>query len=246
MNSSKDLQKENEVKKHAVLILACALVMAVPGMATSDLDPTSASAVQQPTAVVLKFAVQSQSMPGTAALSLQACPQDNHDTESNAGASASAADAVNNNPTIDPKLLDAISSALQRDFSKKKMSVWVDPEPDAIPVGAQIISGCIFQAQKGNVGKRMVGFGWGASQIGAHVVVLSKTSTGFAPVDSFDVQVKARNILPPIGVVGLAINAAKAPSQTLSADANKLAGQIVKKLNEHTKQQAVNGNSSHA
>jgi hypothetical protein len=246
MNSSKDLQKENEVKKHAVLILACALVMAVPGMATSDLDPTSASAVQQPTAVVLKFAVQSQSMPGTVALSLRACPQDNHDTESNTGASASAADAVNNNPTIDPKLLDAISSALQRDFSKKKMSVWVDPEPDAIPVGAQIISGCIFQAQKGNVGKRMVGFGWGASQIGAHVVVLSKTSTGFAPVDSFDVQVKARNILPPIGVVGLAINAAKAPSQTLSADANKLAGQIVKKLNEHTKQQAVNGNSSHA
>jgi Domain of unknown function (DUF4410) len=230
------------MKKHVVLILACALVMAVPGMATSDQDPTSASAAQQPTAVVLKFAVQSQSMPGTAALSLQACPQDNHDTESDAGASASAADAVKNNPTIDPKLLDALSSALQRDFSKKSVSVSVDPEPDKIPVGAQIISGCIFQAQKGNVGKRMVGFGWGASQIGAHVVVLSKTKVGFAPVDSFDVQVKARNILPPIGVVGLAINAAKAPSQTLSADANKLAGEIVKKLNEHTRQQAVNGN----
>jgi hypothetical protein len=186
------------MKKHVVLILACALVMAVPSMATSDQAPTSASAVQQPTAVVLKFMVQSQSMPDTAALSLQACPQDNHDMESNAGASASAADDVKNNPTIDPKLLDALSSTLQRDLSNKKMAVWVDPEPDTIPVGAQIISGCIFQAEKGNVGKRMVGFGWGASQIGAHVVVLSKTNAGFAPVDSFDVQVKARNILPPL------------------------------------------------
>lgn len=71
-------------------------------------------------------------------------------------------------------------------------------------------------------------------QIGAHVVVLSKTKAGFAPVNSFDVQVKASNTLPPIGVVGLALHAAKAPSQTLSADANKLAGQIVKKLNEET------------
>ena len=214
------------------LIFAFALLMTVPYMAAGAQSPTSASADQQPTAVVLKFAVQSQSMPGTAALSLQACPQDNQGAESNAGASASAADAAKNNPTIDPKLLDAISDALQQDFSKKKISVMVDPDPDTVPVGAQIISGCIFQAEKGSLGKRMVGFGWGASRIGAHVVVLSKTETGFAPVDSFDVQVKARNILPPIGAVGLAVHAAKAPTQTLSADAKELAGQIVKKLNE--------------
>ena len=223
------------MKKHVArpgLILAFALLMTVPYMVASAQSPTSASAVQQPTAVVLKFAVQSQSMPGTATLSLQACARDNHDTESNASASASAADAAKNNPTIDPQLLDAISDALQRDFSEKKISVMVDPDPDSIPVGAQIISGCIFQAQKGSVEKRIVGFGWGASRIGAHVVVLSKTETGFAPVDSFDVQVKARNILPPIGAVGLAVHAAKAPRQTLSADAEKLAGQIVKKLNE--------------
>lgn len=223
------------MKKHVarpVLILACALLLTVSYMTASDQALTSASVVQQPTAVVLKFAVQSQSMPNTAALSLQACPQDDHDMESNASASASAADAAKNNPTIDPKLLDAISGALQEDFSKKKMSVTVDPDPDTIPVGAQIISGCIFQAQKGSLGKRMVGFGWGASRIGAHVVVLAKTETGFAPVDSFDVQVKARNILPPIGAVGLAVHAAKAPTQTLSADAKELAGQIVKKLNE--------------
>ena len=214
-----------------VLVLACALLMTVPYMAASGQSPTSASALQQPRAVVLKFAVQSQSMPGTAALSLQACP-DNHNKESNAGASASAADATKNNPTIDPKLLDAISGALQRDLSKKKISVMVDSDPDTVPVGAQIISGCILQAQKGSVGKRMVGFGWGASRIGAHVIVLSKTETGFAPVDSFDAHVEGRNILPPIGPVGLAVHAAKAPTQTLSRDAEELAGQIVKKLNE--------------
>ena len=214
------------------LILAFALLMAVPYMGAGAQPPTSASAVQQATVVVLKFAVQSQSMPGTAALSLQACPQDNQGAESNVGASASAADAAKNNPTIDPQLLDAMSDALQRDFSEKKVSVMVDPDPDSIPVGAQIISGCIFQAEKGSVEKRIVGFGWGASRIGAHVVVLSKTETGFALMNSFDVQAKARNILPPIGAVGLAVHAAKAPRQTLSADAEKLAGQIVKKLTE--------------
>jgi hypothetical protein len=59
MNSSKVLRKENEMKKHVVLILASALLMAVPCMATSDQAATSASAVQQPTAVAFKFAVQS-------------------------------------------------------------------------------------------------------------------------------------------------------------------------------------------
>ena len=212
--------------------LILALLMTVPYTVASAQSPTSASADEQPTEVVLKFAVQSQPMSGTAALSLQACPQDNQAAESNGGTSVSAADAAKNNPTIDPKLLDAISASLQREFSKKKISVVVDPDPDTIPVGAQIISGCIFQAQKGSVGKRIVGFGWGASQIAAHVVVLSKTETGFVPMDSFDVQAKARNIVPPIGAVGLAVHAAKAPRQTLSADAEKLAGQIVKKLNE--------------
>ena len=214
-----------------VLVLACALLMTVSYVAASGQSPTSASALQQPRTVVLKFAVQSQSMPGTAALSLQACP-DNHDLESNSSASASAADAAKNNPTIDPKLLDAISGSLQRNLAKKKISVMVDPAPDTVPVGAQIISGCILQAQEGSVGKRMVGLGWGASRIGAHVIVLSKTETAVAPVDSFDVQVEARNILPPIGPVGLAVHAAKAPTQTLSRDAEELAAQIVKKLNE--------------
>jgi len=76
----------------------------------------------------------------------------------------------------------------------------------------------------------MVGMNLGASRIGAHVVVLSKTEAGFNPVDSFDIQVKGADPLPPIGPIGLAIHAAKEPAQTLSADGKKLADQISKKL----------------
>jgi hypothetical protein len=47
----------------------------------------------------------------------------------------------------------------------------------------------------------MIGFGLGASRLGAHVVLLSKTETGFVPLDSFDVEVKGRAILPPAGPV---------------------------------------------
>ena len=114
----KDFQMENEVKKHVirpVLILACALLMVVPYMEASDQAPTSASSVQQPIAAVLKFAVHSQSIPATGALSLQACPQD-QGTDSNAGASPFVANSVKNNPTIDPNLLDAISRSLRRDL----------------------------------------------------------------------------------------------------------------------------------
>ncbi len=221
------------MKKHvarSVLIVTCALLMTVPFIAASENVGVSASAIQQPTAVVLKFAVQSQVMPGIPALSLQACPQDN--PEWNADAAVSVADSAKDKPTIDPKLLDAISGALQRDLLNKKRSVMVDPHPDSVPLGAHIITGCIFQADKGSVGKRLIGFGLGASRIGAHVIVLSKGENGFAPVDSFDVQVQARNILPPVGAIGLAAHAAKAPAQTLSADADKLAAEIVKQLSE--------------
>jgi hypothetical protein len=70
----------------------------------------------------------------------------------------------------------------------------------------------------------------GASRIEAHVIVLSKTKAGFTTVDSFDIQVKGGDPLPPLGPVGLAIHAAREPGQTLSADAKKLADQLLKKL----------------
>ena len=79
--------------------------------------------------------------------------------------------------------------------------------------------------------------GWGASQLTAHVVILSKTSTDFAPVDSFDLQVKGRAILPPLGPVGVGVHAVRERRETLSADGRKLANQTVKKLDSDMKRQ---------
>ncbi len=215
------------------LILACALLTTAAYMTAADqsANPPSGSSVQQQTAVVFSFGVQGQSMTDTPALSSQAC------SEYNSGATSSAA-AAPQNPTVDPKILNAISAELQKILSEKN-SVMVDPDPNTIPVGALIISGCISKAQKGNKAERMVGFGLGASKLGAHVVLLSKTTAGFAPLDSFDLEVKGRAILPPAGPAGVGINAAKETRETLSADAKKLAGQIVKKLNSDMQQQAA-------
>jgi hypothetical protein len=135
--------------------------------------------------------------------------------------------------SLDPQLLDLISGELEKGLGKK-MSVLVDPNPNAIPLGSVIISGCILQADKGNAAGRMMGMGAGASRLSAHIVLLSKTETGFAPVDSFDLDVKGRSFMPPTPAT-LAVNAATAKSKTLSADAKKLAGKIVKKVVSETK-----------
>ena len=70
----------------------------------------------------------------------------------------------------------------------------------------------------------------GTSYLGAHVRLLSETRAGLVPLDEFDVQTKGGKVLPPIGLVGLAAHAASEPRETLSADAKKLAAQIVKRV----------------
>lgn len=220
------------------LILACALLTTAAYMPAADQPANSspASASQQQTAVVFRFGVQGESMTDTPALASQAC------SEYNSGAISSAA-AAPNNFIVEPNILDAISADLQKGLSKK-MSVMVDPDPKTIPAGSVIVSGCIFKAQKGNKAERMVGFGLGASKLGAHVVLLSKTETGFASVDSFDLEVKGRAILPPAGPAGVGIHAAKELRETLSVDAKKLADRIVKRMNSDMKQQLVVANAS--
>ena len=84
--------------------------------------------------------------------------------------------------------------------------------------------------------KRMVGMGRGASRLGAHIVLLSKTQTGFAPLDSFDLEVKGRNLTPPLPMA-IAIHAVREKKFTLSADGKKLADQIVKRLSSDMKEQ---------
>ena len=75
----------------------------------------------------------------------------------------------------------------------------------------------------------------GASYLGVHVVALSRTKDGWDPVDTFDMQVKGGDLLPPLGPAGLAVHAARDRRQTLSADARKLADQILKELSQDTK-----------
>jgi hypothetical protein len=75
----------------------------------------------------------------------------------------------------------------------------------------------------------------GASHLDVHVVALSKTKDGWSPVDNFDIQVKGADVLPPLGPVGMAVHAARDTQQGLSADAKKVADQILKKLSQNTK-----------
>jgi len=226
-------------------MLTTMLMAGVASIALPDYSHSEAAARQeiggqapkQRTAAVFRFMVQSESMTNTSGLSSQACPQDNSGANSPGTNAASAvATSAPNNVALDANILDAISDEIQKRLSKK-MSVMVDPDPDSIPVGSLIISGCIFKADKGSAAGRMIGMNVGASRLAAHVNVLSKAETGFTPVDSFDVQVKGGSVLPPLGPIGFAAHAAMQPRQTLSADARKLADQVVKKLDSNTKRE---------
>ena len=180
-------------------------------------------------AAVLRFAVESEPATYTSsALSAQACPQ------TSAAAASQTSATPSKSETVDPKVLDAISDELLKKLSKK-MSVIANPDQSAIPVGALVISGCITRANGGNAATRLIGMNVGASHLNAHVVALSKTKDGWSPVDSFDVQVKGGDVLPPLGPVGMAVHAARDTQQSLSSDGKKVADQILKKLSQNTK-----------
>jgi hypothetical protein len=59
------------------------------------------------------------------------------------------------------------------------------------------------------------GFDLFGGRSGLHVVVLSRTKDGWDPKDTFDIQVKGGDILPPLGPIGLAAHAARDTRQTL-------------------------------
>ncbi len=189
------------------------------GAATDRLANPSGSPFQKTTVVVSRFEPESGSNADPLALSSQACAE-----YSSANSSASAApngDAPPSSFTVEPKMQDAISNELQTKLSKKT-SVMVDPDPNSIPVGSVIVSGCIFQADKGRATRRMVGQDVGESRLGAHIVFLSKVKTGVTPLDSFDLQVKG--------------TWAEHPGESLRADGKKLADQTAKKPNSYLKQ----------
>jgi hypothetical protein len=183
---------------------------------------------QPQTAVVLRFAVESQPMTDTSVLSAQACPQ------TSAAAESPTTDTSSKSVTVDPRILDTISGEMETRL-RKKMFVMLNPDPTAIPVGALVISGCITNANGGNAASRLIGMNVGASHLGVHVVALSRTKDGWNPIDTFDIQVKGGDVLPPLGPAMLAMHAAKDTHQTLSADAKKLADHILKKLSQDMK-----------
>lgn len=197
-----------------------------PAMQSSPSPQTAHPTPEQKTAVVLRFAVQSQSVIDRSALSVRACP-------------APIEAATPQKPlTVDPKILDAISAEMQKKLSQK-MTVLVDPAPTEIPVGAMVLTGCITRANAGNGAERLIGMGLGASHLDVHIVALTRTRKGWDPYDTFDIQVKGGSMLPPLGPVGLAVHAARDTQQTLSADARKLADKILKQLKKDTKAGAV-------
>jgi hypothetical protein len=182
---------------------------------------------------IFTFGVLSQSPVDETKLSAKAC----QDASRVAAVQANQASTRTAKPAaplnVDPKILASITDELHKKLSKK-MSVTVDAEPIGISIGSLVITGCITRINAGSGVERMAGMNLGASRVGAHVLVLSKTRTGFNPIDGFDIQVKGGDPLPPIGPIGLAIHAAREPGQTLSADGKKLADQILKKLGKDT------------
>jgi hypothetical protein len=180
----------------------------------------------QPNAVVMRFAIQSQTFADPKSPSTQGCPEMSTD--------APPATAPLH---VDPKVLDAITEELQKKLSKK-MSVMLQPDPNTIPVGSLVISGCLTRADAGNAAERLVGMNLGTSYLAAHVRLLSKTRSGLVLLDEFDVQTKGGKVLPPIGPIGLAAHAASERKETLSVDAKKLADQILKRVSNTMKAQA--------
>jgi hypothetical protein len=190
---------------------------------------SSGVATKPRSAVVMRFAFVSQTRETPVTLSEQTCPLSSVG-EPLAETSPSSNDAEPGSVlSVDPKIQDKISSELEKRLSKK-MPVTTDLEPASIPVGALVISGCITKASRGNAAERLAGMNLGASHIKAHVKVVLKTEAGFVQVDEFDVEAKGRMILPPLGPVGLATHVVAERRETLSADAKRLADQLLKKL----------------
>ena len=198
-----------------IAMVVCGLLVAVG----------NAAATSKPNAVVMRFATPSEPFADPKSLSTQACPR--------MSADGSATAPLN----VDPKVLNAITEELQKKLSKK-MSVTLQPDANTIPVGSLVISGCVTRADAGNPAERLVGMNLGSSYLTAHVRLLSETRSGLVPLDEFDVKTKGGKVLPPIGPIGLAAHAASERKETLSADAKKLADQVLKRVANTLKAQA--------
>ncbi|MDE1156627.1 MAG: DUF4410 domain-containing protein [Acidobacteriaceae bacterium] len=211
------------------------------GVTVSTPGPGEGQANARKSVAILRFAVQLQPIENTSSLSEKACPQSVSTQPVSTPSDASAGNASPQASAVDPVLLDKISEEMKNKLSKK-MDVQVNPDLQSLPVGVIALGGCIVRASGGNSAERLVGMGLGSSHLDVHVVVVSRTESGWSPVDSFDLHVKGGNLLPPLGPIGFAVHAAKDTQQTLSADARKLADKILKQLANDLKEKEQTAN----
>jgi hypothetical protein len=126
------------------------------------------------------------------------------------------------------QLAKGVTDELVKRLSKK-MPVMVAKPGDTPPEGSLVITGCFVSADHGHAAARLIGMGLGASHLSAHVRMFYVGASTPKLIDEFDVSVKGSNKLPPVGPVGLGINAVRETQATLQADARKLADNILKR-----------------
>jgi hypothetical protein len=133
--------------------------------------------------------------------------------------------------TNSQKLIDTISTELQKKLAKK-MDARIGQPGDELANGTLVLAGCLTTIDPGNAVKRMAGMNLGASHLAAHVVVQLKTEDALVAVKEFDATAKGAKALPPLGMVGVATHAAAERKETLNADAKRLADEILKTMSK--------------
>jgi len=203
-------------------VVVAALSMIASGGFYSSALAQGAPDAAMPGVVVLPIAaLGSPSTPSTA-FSAQAC------TPFSAGSEPRSADDNATNSAGQSGLPAQLTNALSREIREGGRTVSNDLH-DTSP-GALVIAGCIVRADPGDPAKRLVGMGMGASVLSVHVQVYRDGLSHLDLIGEFDTEVQGKNKLPPIGPVGLAVHGIRGRGLTLSADADKLAKLIARRV----------------
>jgi hypothetical protein len=195
-----------------VFSLALANVVAYSQATAADATAAQSKPKQ---ALILPFAVANNAA-ATPGASGDACPKSPGHTLADANSQ---------------KLIDTISAELQKKLAKK-MDARIGQPGDELATGTLVLAGCLTTIDPGNAVKRMAGMNLGASHLAAHVVVQLKTEDALVAFKEFDATAKGAKALPPLSVVGVATHAAAERKETLSADAKRLADEILKTMSK--------------
>ncbi len=118
---------------------------------------------------------------------------------------------------LDPKIGDALTHELQKKLAKK-MTASVAQTGEQPKPGTLVFAGCLTTVEAGNAAERM-------TEGESHVV------------QEFDVSVKGGTLLPPLGPIGLVTHALREMRETLTADAKRLADEVLRTLEKDEKKE---------